>query len=100
MSNQETTIAEFDWHGESWSIRPTYEETPECGEYLLKPATRESWTPMNRACLFRHAGIADPEHEPPLETLAIFFELTAQVTPESLHTVLCRANELRPTCQH
>lgn len=95
MNRPAKTIA-FDWHGESWTLRPTYEQEPHSGEYLLKPGTAETWTPMNLRCLFLHLGITSPDREPTLGTLASFFELTAKVTPEPLHTILHHANELRP----
>jgi len=88
-------LVEFDWHGESWSIRPTYEQQPYSGEYLIQKHNAPTSIPMNLNCLTLHLGIHKPEPEIPLETVSLFFHLTSKITPEPLPYILQTANELR-----
>lgn len=86
---------EFDWHGESWSIRPVYENQPNAGEYFIQKYNSKSPIPMNLACLTLYLGIHKPSAAIPLETLALFFELTAKMSADPLQEILENANQLR-----
>lgn len=95
ITEKKPQTEEFDWHGESWSVRATYEDDPHCGEYLIQKYKQPTSIPMNLECLTLHLGIHNPTEPIPLRTISLFFYLTSKISPTPLHTILQNANELR-----